>query len=120
MDDKMKCPFCGERIAALAVKCRYCKEWIGKTQKTDSAMARAVSRGIKQKNFSKIAFKARLILLLGALALVANAIDKIAWKYFHLNSLLAAPSWIKGFVIISLLLVAIGFVWKFIRQYYEE
>jgi Na+/melibiose symporter-like transporter len=118
-EERIRCPFCGESIATTAIKCRFCKEWIGETRKKDSAVARGVSRGIKQKSFSTIAFKAKLLLLLGGLVLAANVIDKMALKYFH-TTILSAPQWLKTVIVISLLLAALVFLWKFIQQYYEE
>ena len=118
-DEKTTCPFCGEQILASAIKCKHCKEWLGGAQKNDSSMARAVSRGIKHKNASKIALKAKLLLLLGGLVLAFKVIEELAYKYFHVD-LWSAPEWLKAVIVISFLLAALGFVWKFIRQYYEE
>jgi len=45
------CPFCCAEIPKQAKKCQYCGEWLnGKQSRTDpSAAARAVNRGLKQK-----------------------------------------------------------------------
>jgi len=119
-DEKTKCPFCGEQILASAIKCKHCKEWLGGAQKNDSSMARAVSRGIKHKNASKIALKAKLLLLLGGFAGTLYFIGEIFWKYFHVNLTSKEAKWLLPYIMIPLLLVALGIVWKFIRQYYEE
>ena len=119
-EKRAHCPFCGEEVLASAIKCKHCHEWIGEARKKDSSMARAVSRGIKHKNASKIAFKAKLLLLVGAFALVLNIIDRISLRYFHVPIASVKPEWLLTCITIPLLVVAASFVWRFIRQYYEE
>ena len=37
MNSKYKhCPYCGEEILAVAKKCRYCGEWLDKTDMSDT------------------------------------------------------------------------------------
>ena len=117
-EERIRCPFCGESIAPTAIKCRFCKEWLGEARKKDSAVARGVSRGIKQKSFSKIAFKAKLLLLLGGLALALKIIDEVFRRFFHLP--LETEKWILPYIMIPLLVVALVLAWKFLQQYYEE
>jgi predicted RNA-binding Zn-ribbon protein involved in translation (DUF1610 family) len=53
------CPFCGEDIRAMAKKCKHCGEWLDKVSGREGARwlergtadARAVTRGIKEKEF---------------------------------------------------------------------
>ena len=36
MEEKKKCPYCGEEILAVAKKCKHCGEWLDKNQETKS------------------------------------------------------------------------------------
>ena len=126
-DERIKCPFCGEQISASAVKCRFCKEWIREpnqlpsVRKQGSSGARAVSKGIKEKNYSKMAFKFKFFLLIGVLLGLTLIVLKIIDGPYggHLNdehtarlaSYLLIPMWIIG--------LAVG-IWGFTRSYYKE
>lgn len=76
---KRKCELCLGEIPAEAVKCLHCGEWIGEAAQTPglvqgSSSARAVSQGIKMKNFSKMAFKSKLQLLIVGLIAISIGI----------------------------------------------
>ena len=56
-EETKKCPYCSELILASAKKCKHCGEWLEESKERKgtswvdkgSADARAVTRGIKQK-----------------------------------------------------------------------
>lgn len=52
----IKCPFCAEEILAEAKKCKHCGEWLKSSSLVPddaSAVARAVAKGIKKKEFDE-------------------------------------------------------------------
>jgi hypothetical protein len=77
--DTKKCPYCGETILTAAKKCRYCGEWLEKpagkagsgVAGRGSADARAVTRGLREKELHDTIFKAGVVV--GIVAGVAAA-----------------------------------------------
>ncbi len=59
MGEEKNCPYCGETILEAAKKCRYCDEWLeqvadrsgSQTGQSGSPEARAVTKGLKQKEY---------------------------------------------------------------------
>ncbi len=119
-EDKARCPFCNEEILASAIKCKHCHEWVGKAQGKDSGMARAVSRGIKQKNLSKISLKANLILLFGAFVLVVNVIGHVFRRIFGEPITSDKFEWLIPYILIPVILVAVIVAYRMLVQYYKE
>ena len=125
-DERIKCLFCGEQISASAVKCRFCKEWIGDpnqlnaVRKQGSSGARAVSKGIKEKHYSKMAFKFKFFLLICGLFGFTVIVLRILVEHSphlpeeqkqSLAAYILIPTWIIGLVV--------G-IWGFTRSYYKE
>ena len=124
-DERIKCPFCGEQIASSAIKCRFCREWIGdpnrlvQVRKKGSGAARAVSKGIKERHFSRVAFNFKCFLLFCGLMAVTMIVRHVLFVYFHLQGekadviafFILMPAWVIG--------VIVGLV-KFADQYYKE
>jgi hypothetical protein len=65
-----ECPYCKEKIIATSRKCRFCGEWMDPGERRfvsavrGSASARAVSQGIKLKNYDRMALKFKFFLLI--------------------------------------------------------
>ena len=110
---------------ASAIKCRFCIEWVGDPNKLvlvrtrGSGTARAVSKGIKERHFSRVAFNFKCFLLFCGLMAFSMVVCRILFNYFHLSGVKAdvtaffilAPVWIIA--------VIVGLV-KFADQYYRE
>ena len=93
-----QCPYCSEEIQEIAKKCKHCGEWLdgtkkdtGKSYATDgSAGARAISKGIKQKEYQDFE---RTLLGAGALflACMLGFVFKKAWVGIAAFVLLMIP-----------------------------
>jgi len=124
-DERIKCPFCGEQIAPSAIKCRFCREWIGDpnrlvlVRKKGSSAARAVSKGIKERRYSRVAFNFKCFLLFCGLMAVTMIVVQIISGPFHLQGEKADA--IASFILIPMWIIVgvVGLV-KFADQYYKE
>ena len=59
--ETVQCPFCREVIIKGAIKCKHCREFLDKARSTSmnpqgSDSARAVAKGLKEKEAADIAF----------------------------------------------------------------
>jgi phage FluMu protein Com len=118
--EKTKCPFCGEEILSTAIKCKHCREWVARAQGNGSSAARAVSRGIKQKNFSLMAFKSKLLLLFVGFVLAVNFIYRTFLYHFHEPITSPKYDWLLPYILIPILVVCLIIALKFLGQYYDE
>ncbi len=124
-EERIQCPFCGESILASASKCRFCKEWIRDPNRIasvsgkGSSTARAVSKGIKERSYSRVAFNFKCFLLFCVLMAFTMIVLQILQGYFHLHGdkadviafFIVGPVWIIG---------GIAGLVKFAAQYYRE
>ena len=46
------CPYCSEDIQENAKKCKHCNEWLDGNKIDGSTSARAIAKGIKQKEYA--------------------------------------------------------------------
>lgn len=117
-DEKIKCPYCAEEILNEAIKCKHCGERMDRNRKDASSGARAVSKGIKDSDYSWMAFKFKFWCLLIGLVIYCNVMNEIISKVFHIdvghNDLLIALILISAAVIGIVILVRIS------GSYYDE
>ena len=94
---KAKCPFCAEEILADAKKCKHCGEWLESPSvrveypEKGSVDARAVSKGIKEYEYSKT--------VTGCLGIIALALAVIVALFTH---------WVIGLIVFIALGMWIG------------
>lgn len=103
----VKCPFCAEEIREDAIKCRHCGEWLTNKNIAEvvssprlddgSAVARAVTKGLKQKEADDARFGCGMYLAL---------IPAVFAGYFI--------HWLVGVVIFFAILIALS------KSYHKE
>ena len=86
-----ECPYCKEKIIATSRKCRFCGEWMdpgergsGRTVR-GSVTARAVSQGIKMKNYDKMALKFKFFFLICIPGVALASIYHVLADMLHLH-----------------------------------
>lgn len=91
-----KCPFCAEEIKVDAVKCKHCGEFLKDSQEHNplgkgTPTAKAVSKGLKQKELHDSISAISLILLIivsvsvggyaGIVIFIAGLVGLVYWYY---------------------------------------
>lgn len=90
----MICPYCSEGIKHSAQKCRHCGEWLngrrsGSSADNGTSNARAITKGLKQKQWHDFTLSVRGLLAL-LVACIAGSYFKNAFVGFFLFLGLAA------------------------------
>jgi predicted ATP-dependent serine protease len=113
-EETKKCPYCSELILATAKKCKHCGEWLEESNERKgtawnekgTADARAVTKGIKQKEQDDFNQGCAIFVVLVAAIVVGTGASSL------FNS--SKAGWIIG----SIIFIA-GGVWA-TKSYFEE
>lgn len=123
-----ECPYCREKINLSSRKCRFCGEWLHAGKRGSgravrgSATARAVSHGIKMKNYDKMALKCKFVLLLCIPGIILAFIYHVLADILHLH-LEETSSTSYGYdaplLFIWAVITGIGWI-RVLTRYYRE
>ena len=123
-----ECPYCKEKIIATSRKCRFCGEWMDPGARRfvsavrGSASARAVSQGIKIKNYDKMALKCKFFLLICIPGVVLALIYHVLADMFHLHleeNTSTSYGYDAPLLLIWALIFGIGGI-RILGRYYKE
>ena len=86
MEEFKECPYCSEKILSTAKKCRYCGEWLtddvssrkgSQSKEKGSADARAVKKGIKEKEGDDITLGCSGIIILVIAIAIGSFVNRM-------------------------------------------
>jgi hypothetical protein len=121
-----ECPYCKEKIIATSRKCRFCGEWLDTGERGSavrgSVTARAVSQGIKMKNYDRMALKFKFFLLLCIPGVILALIYHVLADMLHLHleeNTSTSYGYDTPLLLIWAVVIGIGGI-RIINRYYRE